>query len=303
MAASRSGAVVLALATVLGASCGGGEPDSIPADARYGISISQPEGWDARIARGLVVAETANARVRLFETALENRSPPTDIGAYSALDGPLQFAAGDFRAQDNQAIATRSFRLSERLFVAFVETSSLPPPSETLRELNELLASLEVAPGDFYPGFVEAPRFVPRPGWHVGTSGPEETDADGEYMTAWASTRPYADDWNEFPPHDTLERLRPGDGVIRVQLARTNRLGPPEEAVERPFRLDAFERSGFEGVPELPLYRLFGRVGPDMQLELNVFFGGDPTPAMRAEAEAMLAGLELPDWGPWELEP
>lgn len=299
---SRSGAAAIALVTVLGASCGGGEAGSARVDPRYGISISEPDGWDARIARGLVVAERASARVRLFETARENRSPPTDVGTYLPLDGALRFDKGDFRAHDGQAIAMRSFRLSGRLFVAFVETSSLPPPSGTLGELNELLASFEVASGDFYPGFVEPPRFAPRPGWHIGTSGPEEADADGEFTTAWAATVPYADEWNEFPPHDTLERLRPSDSVIHVQLARTNRFGPPEEAVERPFRLDAFARLGFEGVPELPLYRVFGRAGRDKQLELNVFFGGDPTPAMRTEAEAMLDGLELPDWGQWELE-
>lgn len=301
---ARSGAFVLVLASVLCTSCGGDQDGPDAADARYGISVSAPEGWDARVARGLLVAEKANARVRLFETALENRSPPTSTREYPELTGALQLDEGDFRPHDGHAIATRNFRLSGRRFVAFVETASLPPPARTLAELNELLRSLEVAPGDFYPGVVEPPHFAPRPGWQVGTSGPEEVDPDGEYMTAWAATVRYADEWNEFPPHRTLDRLPVDGSVIWLSLSRTNRFGPPEEALVGPFRLDTFERGGFEGVPEYPLYRLLGRAGADMQLELNVFFGrGDPTPAMRAEAQAMLDGLVLPDWGPWELEP
>lgn len=55
---------------------------------------------------------------------------------------------------------------------------------------------------------------------------------------------------------------------------------------------------------DLPEYRLWGTVHGDAQLDLRVYFGRpDPTPAARREAQAMLDGLDLPDWSPWELEP
>jgi hypothetical protein len=298
--ALRCAAALLLLASAFGAACGGASGTETTS---YGISVSAPTSWDAQVARGLLVAETEGVRVRLFETARENRSPPTELGTFRQLAGPLSFDPGDFRSQDGQVHAARAFQVSGRLFYAFVEASARPPDPRALAELNELLASLEVSRGDFYPGFVDPPRFTARSGWHVGDSGPEDVDADGEFTTAWAATVPYADEWNQFPPHGTLDHL-PDDGIlVWLTLSRTNRGGPPEKALVPPYRLDTFERGGFEGVPQHPLFRRSGRAGDDMQLELNVFFGRDPTQAMRAEAEAMLAGLELPDWGPWELEP
>jgi hypothetical protein len=298
--ALRSAATVLLLAPVLGGACGGASGTETTS---YGISVSAPEGWHAQVARGLLVAETEGARVRLFETSPENASPPAEPGTFPPLAGPLSFGPGDFRSQDRQAHATRAFEVSGRLFHAFVETNARPPDPQTLAELNELLASLEVAAGDFYSGFVDPPRFTARPGWHVGNSGPEEVDADGEYTTAWAATVPYTDEWNEFPPHGTLDRLPPDGILIRLTLSRSNRYGSPEEALAAPYRLDTFENLGFEGAHHA-LFRRFGRAGLDMQLELYVFFGRpEPTPVTRAQAETMLAGLELPDWGPWELEP
>ena len=54
----------------------------------------------------------------------------------------------------------------------------------------------------------------------------------------------------------------------------------------------------------MPEYVLWGTLEKDIHLDLRVYFGRpDPTEAMRAEAQAMLDGLELPDWEPWELEP
>ena len=55
---------------------------------------------------------------------------------------------------------------------------------------------------------------------------------------------------------------------------------------------------------DLPEYRLWGTIDEDTQLDLRVYFGRpDPSGAMLAEAQAMLNGLELPDWGAWGLEP
>lgn len=253
-----------------------------------------------------------DVRVLLFENAPENRSPPTDLGDYPALVGKVHFVASDFSDTDGNfddsaltghGIARRTFRLSDRLFVVFVETGTRPASDRVLAELNALLGSLEVEPGDFYPGRVEPPRFAPNPGWHVGDSGPDDADADGEFTTAWAATVPYADEWNALTPFQTLERL-PEDGVVLwLGLSRTNRFPPPKPARTPPFRLDDFERNDlWEGqVRDLPEYRLWGTAHGDTLLDLRVYFGRpDPSPAMRAAAQAMLDRLELPEWGPWE---
>ena len=326
-------AVGLAL---IAAGCGAERSASGQLGPRYGVSASLPEGWYGRLSRGALVAATFplpregsvslremaflqleedDVRVLLFENAPENRSPPTDLGEYPTLVGELQFEASDFSSTDGNSddsaltghgFARRTVRTLNRLFVVFVETGVRPPRPRALAELNELLGSLEVQAGDFYPGAVAPPRFTARPGWHLGTSGPDEVDADGEFTTSWAATIPYADEWNALPPVQTLERL-PRDGIVLwLGLSRTNRFPPPKEIRRPPFRLSEFERVDFwEGqVHDVPEYRLWGTVGEDIHLDLRVYFGRpDPTAAVRDEAQAMLEGLELPEWGPWELEP
>lgn len=302
---------------------------------RYGITVALPEGWYGRLNRGAIVAATFpvppegsvglremafpqvegdDVRVLLFETAPENRSPPTDLGEFPTLVGPLRLEVGDFGASDGNSddslqtghgFARKTFQVSGRLFVLFAETGFLPPTVAALAGLNEFLGSLAVEPGDFYPGMIESARFTERSGWHVGASGPDEVDADGEFTTSWAATIPYADEWNALPPFRTLERL-PRDGIVSwLGLSRTNRFPPPKPARKPPFRLEDFERVDlWQGqVRDLPEYRLWGTVEEDTHLDLRIYFGRpDPTRTMLAAAQAMLDGLELPDWGPWELE-
>jgi hypothetical protein len=311
----RSGALVLALTSVLCSSCGGAEESPGALGPRYGISVSLPDGWDGELRRGALRAKSNDAEIELFETGRENTSPPPNLREYPALDGALRFDGRDFKAGDGVTVdskatghgfARRTFQLSGRLFVVFVETGSRPPRPRTHAEVNELLGSLEVAPGDFHPGLVEPPRFAGQPGWHIGDSGIDDVGPDGEWTTAWASTIPYADEWNALPMQRTLERLPANGIVIWLGLSRTNRFPPEFEAREPPFRLDTFERhEAWEGqVRDIPEHRLWATVHEDTMLDLRVFFGRrDPSEEMRAEAQAMLDGLELPDWGPWELEP
>jgi hypothetical protein len=112
-----------------------------------------------------------------------------------------------------------------------------------------------------------------------------------------------------LPPYKTLEHLL-GDGiVIWVSLERNNRF-PPQPAGDDgfparkpPFSLQDFERrAGWEGqVRDLPEYVLWGTVRGQYHVDLRIYFGRPvPTGSMLAEAQAMLDGLELPDWGPWE---
>jgi hypothetical protein len=107
----------------------------------------------------------------------------------------------------------------------------------------------------------------------------------------------------------TLQTL-PHDGIVLwIGLDRNNRF-PPEphgDAVfrerEPPFDLDDFEvRESWEGqIRDVPEYLLLATVRGEYRVDLRVYFGRpEPTAAMRDEAQAMLDGLELPRWEPYQ---
>jgi hypothetical protein len=303
----------------------------------YGIAVTLPPGWDGRLRRGVLYAASfalpadapgwaveagkqlapQDVLLELFENE-PRESAPEELSAYAELSGPLRLDAEDFEpfdgvTEDSRAsghgFARRTFRVSDRFFVLFVEAGARVPTGSALARVNDLLASLTVERGDFFPGMVAPARLPRRAGWFVGTSGGDEARAEGEFATSWAATIPYADEWNALPPQETLERL-PRDGiVIWVGLSRSNRFPPRLEgdetfpAREPPFSLDEFDRRpGWEGqIRDLPEYLLWGTVRGQYNLDLRVYFGRpEPTEAMLAEAQTTLDGLELPDWGPWE---
>jgi hypothetical protein len=303
---------------------------------RYGIAATLPPGWDGRLRRGVLYAATfvvpsdapgwaVEARKQLapHDVLLElfenepRESAPGELSAYGELSGPLRLDAEDFEpfdgvTEDSRAsghgFARGTFQVSDRFFVLFVEAGERVPSGSVLADVNDLLASLTVERGEFYPGTVAPARLPRRAGWYVGTSGEDEARAEGEFTTSWAATILYADDWNALP-QETLERLPRGGIVIWVGLSRSNRFPPRLEgdetfpALEPPFSLDEFDRRlGWEGqIRDLPEYVLWGTVRGQYNLDLRVYFGRpEPTRAMLAEAQTMLDGLELPDWGPWE---
>lgn len=318
-------------------SAGVGAPAGRVLGPRYGVSATLPRGWDGVLARGALHAATFpvsaglpawdrhatdlredDVVLSLFENE-PRRSPPLEPGEYPSLEGRLGLEADDFHPFDGvtedsrvtgHGYARRVFRTAGRFFVLFAESGARVPEPRVLDDLNALLGSLTVEPGDFFPWAVEPARFQPRPGWFLGTSGPDEARAEGEFTTSWASTIPYEDEWNALPMTETLRRL-PADGiVIWVSLMRSNRLPPRETdpccpARRAPFRLGEFERrETWQGqVGDISEYVLSGTVGDRQRIDVRVYFGRrDPTDAMRAEAERMLAGLHLPDWGAWETE-
>jgi hypothetical protein len=333
----------------VGGACGsaeaGGEetvarnaPGATPLSGRYGVSLAPPAGWDLRVVRGAVHAATfplpaprskwaqtasktlgaEDALVLMFEHELGQSSPPLDAREYPALRGPLQLRPTEFAGSDGvtdgsaasgHGFARRLFSVSGRAFVLFVETGSVPPPPRMLESLNALLGRLQVEAGDFHTGFVEPAVFPARAGWETGNSGRVETKAQGDWLTAWASTIPYADEWNALPPQATLEKL-PRDGiVIWVALERNSRFPPSSTdsseypPLTPPIRLEQFERQdGWEGQSRgIPQYVLWGKVRGQYHLDLRVFFGTrDPSAAMIGEADRMLGSLQLPQWPPWE---
>lgn len=306
---------------------------------RYGISVTLPAGWDGRLGRGALHAASfplaaglspwtpeAGRQMRADDVLVAvfedepRRGPRLEVADYPELSGPLRLDADDFEPFDGitensratgHGYARRTFQVSGRFFVLFAEAGERGPSPSLLGAINELFGSFAVEPGEFFPGTVEPGRFSDRPAWFVGTSGEDEARAEGEFTTSWASTIPYADEWNALPPFETLRRV-PRDGiVIWLGLSRSNRFPPDREGDESlrarqpPFSLGEFERrAGWEGqVRDLPEYVLWGIVRRQYQVDLRVYFGRpDPTKAMLSEAQAMLDGLELPDWGPWETE-
>ena len=298
---------------------------------RYGIAVTPPHGWNARLTRGTVEAAPVplsalgrkpplgarDVYVQLFEYE-PGAQDTAAVLARNYTDGrPEPFRAAEFGTPEvpgetprDHGFARRNFLLAGRYFDLFVEAGALAPPGDVVADLNALVGSLEVRRGDFYPGMIDPLRFPPTDGWHVDSAGGGEVRA-ADYAEAWASTVPYQNGPRDLPPSRTLETLPPDGIVIWIGVARDNRFPPTPERrgnrspVQLPLRLsDAYGCVCFEGVPDNWLYRLYGPVDEQYYIDLWVFFGRDDEPSAeeRTRAQAMLDRLELPDWGPWELD-
>jgi hypothetical protein len=295
--------VVLVIAAALAAGCGSAAVGA-PRMERYGISLEVAEGWDAQISRGLVRIARGEVSLELYEYDAAS----ADEAKHFKQEWPLELAASSFGSLQDET--DRLVTVSGRLFSVF----PVGRPSRTeLDEINRSLATIEVEPGDFYPGSVRPVELPKRPGWHMVSSGATPRHAYGESVHSAAATIPYRNDPPDLPPVRTLEAL-PRDGVlVWVGLSRDSHLPPSRieagSAFERgpppPYQVADLKRvTGWEGqVRDIPDYRLWAVTGDRYLLDLRVYFGrSQPTEAMVAEADAMLTGLRFPDWGPWELD-
>jgi hypothetical protein len=321
------GAFVVAL-VLFAVACGGAPPRPAGGEdvtiSGYGMTISVPRGWEGEISRGAV--RLANRTVPtepgprtlergdLVVSVLEREPSPDEWGGIDADAGPPTLAVDDFTAPESgtapehHGVAHRFVSMAGRVFVLFGEAGSRPVREDTVAQANAALGTLEVEPGDFYPGAVAPATFARAPGWHTGDSGPFGRRPWGEQTQSWAATVAYADGPFDLPPRRTVERL-PEDGVlVWVGLSRASApdaLRARYPALERPYQLADFDvHSVWEGqIRDVPEYELLTRVPGQYKVEVRVYFGrGDPTPEMRAAAQAELERLRLPDWGPWELE-
>ena len=309
--------ILAGLAVVAAALSGGGRVTA------GGIALSLPSGWHARAGRGVIEAATRplpplgprvaaslskalglnDLGILLYEDAAT--SPPPSI--YRA-GMPRPFTRSDFRRPPSggsnpgdHRFARRNLRVAGRFFDLFVETGARQPTPSGLAGLNQLVRSLRVEPGDFYPGTVAPARFAASPGWHVRTS-PRVALAPETWSIAIAATASYRDALDAFPPHATLARL-PADGVIvYLDLLASNRDpplagGPPPEALPAEY----LRCGSFEGVPDryavCPVHAV--RRG-EYTIDGWVVYGrARPTGAQRAGTRAELARLELPAWPRW----
>lgn len=192
---------LLALLSLAFAACAG--LDSQAAEdtrmlERYGVSIMLPDGWHGRLTRGTVEAATVplhgvsqdialgagDVAVELFEFEPD----PDSLGAaeldpsYSK-DRPRRFTVEEFGPPElggdnpDHGFTRRNFSLAGRNFDLFAESGTRRPPADAVAALNEIVASLEVRAGDFYPGTIEPPRFRTTSGWHVDSDGGGEVRA------------------------------------------------------------------------------------------------------------------------------
>jgi hypothetical protein len=324
----------LAVALIaLAPSCGAVETsarEGVATLERYGIAVTPPPGWHARLTRGMVEAATApviptgnNASlgdadllVHLFEFEPEPEYLVETQRTHP--DGrPNAFTAAEFsqteRGGDNPkspGFARRNFSIGGRYFDLFVESGAAKPSEAAVAGLNELVASLAVRAGDFYPGTIEPPRFAPADTWYTGSFGGGEVRAT-DNASAWASTVPYRNGPRDLPPVDTLETLPPDGILIWVGLARENRFPPTGELRARrppvavPLQLGQAQGGfGWEGqVRDISLYRLWGWVRQQYGIDVWIFFGRrEPTAEQRLRAQGVLDRLDLPAWGSWELD-
>jgi hypothetical protein len=297
--------VALCVLVVVATACGSAAPGARM--ERYGISLEVPAGWDGELSRGLIRIARGDVSVVLYEYETDSAA----AAAYFKDDWPVRLEAADFGRRPPGDESTRSVSVAGRLFSVFTEGAG-PPSAEELEELNEALAGIDVAVGDFYPGAVQPVEFPERPGWHVVSSGPSPRYAYGEFAQTAAATIPYRNDPPDLPPVRTLEAL-PADGIL-VWVAVTRDARIPPSRVERataferrppPYGVEDLERvDGWEGqVRDIPDYRLWAGAGDRYLVDVRVYFGrARPTEAMLAKADALLRGLRFPDWGPWELE-
>ncbi len=328
---------LLALPLLLAGGCGGTVDSSEPSAGeraleRYGIAVVVPEGWHARVTRGTVEAATVPLGERPAARRLGLDDLAVDVYEFEPVPGsfhgweidrthssgpPAPFRVEEFGPPDccddnpgDRGFARRNFRVAGRYFDLFVESGSLQPTPERVAELNELLSTLEVQAGDFYPGRIAPPRFEATQGWHVGAADGGEVRAT-DYAEAWAATVPYLNEPRDLPPARTLETLPPDGVLLWVGVARDNRYPPTSEVrrglphIQLPLRLaDMKGGPGWEGqVRDISLYRLHGLVPERYHVDAWVFFGrAEPSPEQRAGAQAMLDALVMPDWGPWELD-
>ena len=290
---------------------------------RYGLTIGAPDGWDQEITRGAIrFANRALPELALCDgprelrpddlvvDVLERDPPPSEQSYFPQVDEPPRLAAVDFQTPepDTHAYANVPFSLGGRFFVVFAESGTRSVAPEVVDEANAALSTLTVEPGDFYPGDVNPASFAAAEGWHTGSSGPLPVHSDGDYTVSWAATVPYLDEWDALPLYDTLDTLRLDGIVIRVSLARScDPSGPGQRWPVRPqpYGLADFELNPqWEGqVRDIPEYQLGTRVEGQYDVDVRVYFGqAAPTEEMQARTQDELDRLELPDWGPWELE-
>lgn len=250
----------------------------------YGMSISVPAGWHARVTHGLVRVWGEGLRFEIRESTPTERSDPF----FRRRQVPT-LRSRDFHVTEHHL----GFTLSGRQFALLPFSAQRPAPA-AIRAANAILRSFTARRGHFYGQSLPPARFPAEPGWFVGARGGKLL-AEGGQTETWAATARYRDPPLQLPPVRTLRRLAPGGIIIWVSLSR-------DSAVRLPLSNSFHIRrrlisNSFEGLPAgIGLYRATVR-RPAYDIDVWVFFKSvRPGPGVIARARAELNRLRLPAW-------
>jgi len=277
---------------------------AIPAHtvSRFGIAVTPAAGWHVTIAPGALRAHNAKLNLVLFE------DPPDPNGIYHH-GYPAPFVRSSFGPPDGQkpgyGYARRNFTVVGRYFSLFVQARALHPSLATIRGLNAFVHSLRIEQGDFFPGTAPPATFRPTPGWHTLHSGTLAV-SPSTYSIAIASTAPYRDCLNCFPPHDTVALMAADDVLIVLDLTADDRFPPTTrhgEAIHGRLLLAGAQQpcGGFEGMPRtVATCALHAQVRGQYDVDGWIVYGrARPTAVQKARAQAELDRLVLPRWPRW----
>jgi hypothetical protein len=281
--------------------------------AGYGIELTLPPGWRGRISSGVLEAASFDLSqgaavsgppsLRRSDVAIRLVEHGGSDAAFVTARLPLELAPTEFIApgpgsgEQVPALTGRSFVASGRQFVLWAYAGSLPPSATALAQANGALATLRIEPGDFYPGEVEPATFVAAAGWSTATSGSAEIEPGGEQTTSWASTIPYPDSLDQFPPHETLDALPPDGIAIVAWLSRHPGSRSELPIRQPPFDLAQAHQGPFEGVrSDRATYQILAHVSGRYDVTLWIFLGRpQPTNEQLTSAQAELNRLRLPN--------
>jgi hypothetical protein len=309
---------VTLLLTLVVAGCGSaaGDTGTEPTETirGYGLSIELPAGWHGDIVAPPPWALTLRAaNFPLSPVATDQGQQaqqsmgPDDILITLVHYGrapedwrprrvhlPLAIERANFTSSEGfvHPAATDSFVLADGAFQLWAVFGRETPSDELLAEANRVLATVAVEPRLLALGglSIELP---------VGWDGfAKQLGPDDENPALYAANVRWPDVGQDLA-QDALQALferLPADGVV-VSAVSSSYVEPGARALRPPITLadGYFLADSYEGQPaqHVSTQLISGRVG-ERFLSVQIFFGrNDPTDAMRAEADAVLATLSV----------
>jgi hypothetical protein len=192
-----------------------------------------------------------------------------------------------------EPVVMRSFTLGGHRLQLWVVVGSGDPDTELYRDANRVLATLAVQPRKLALGGLSVELLEDWDGF-AKDIGPPHEQVPAVYV-ANASWPDRGQDLSVAAIVEAFERLPP-DGIVVAVSASPGGHEEPVRALRRPIKLadGYFLADMYEGqpAPHISTQIIGGRLG-DRDLSIQVYFGrNDPTDAMRAEANRVLATIE-----------
>jgi hypothetical protein len=216
--------------------------------------------------------------------------PGTDVSLPVAVDESHVISFEGFR----EPVVMRSFTIAGHRLQLWVVFGSSDPSAEQYAEANRVLATLAVRPRKLALGGLSAELLE---GWDgfAKDIGPSHPQVPALYL----ANVPWPDRGQDFSVEAALEPFEqlPPTGIVVAVSASPSGHEEPVRVLRRPIRLadGHFLADSYESQParHVSTQIIGGRLG-DRELSIRVYFGrNDPTEVMRAEANTVLATIEL----------